>query len=232
MSKKILFVLSSAKTSPWGKDTGYWLEEVASPYNLLTEAGFTVEIASIEGGAPPLDEGSTAESYVTEDTVRFTADAAATAQMASTKPIADYVTRAKAGEFAAVFLPGGHGAALDFQPSSALKEVIEGCYASNGIVSAVCHGCCGLMTPTDLSTGEPLVKGKTVTGFSDIEETQVGLFGIVPFSIEAEFKKLGANFEQADAWNSRVCVDSRVITGQNPQSSKEVGVQILKLLKA
>lgn len=230
MSKKVLFVLSSAKTSPWGKDTGYWLEEVASPYNLLTEAGFTVEIASIEGGAPPLDEGSTAEAYLSEDTTKFTSNAAATSQMSSTKPITDYLQRAKDGEFAAVFLPGGHGAALDFQPSSALKSVIESCYASNGIVAAVCHGCAGLMTPIDLTTGEALVKGKIITGFSDVEETQVGLFGIVPFSIEAEFKKLGAKYETADAWNPKVCVDSRVITGQNPQSSREVGVQMIKLL--
>ena len=91
MPKKVLFVLSSAKTSPWGKDTGYWLEEVASPYNLLKEAGYTVEIASIEGGVPPLDQGSMAEAFLTEDTTKFLADAVATAQMASTKPIADYV---------------------------------------------------------------------------------------------------------------------------------------------
>ena len=110
----------------------------------------------------------------------------------------------QAAEFAAVFLPGGHGAALDFKPSTALKSVIESCYAGNGIIAAVCHGCAGLVTPTDLSNGEPLIKGKTITGFSDVEETQVGLFGIVPFSIEAEFKKLGANYEQADPWNPKV----------------------------
>ena len=230
MAKKVLFVLSSAKTSPWGKDTGYWLEEVASPYNLLVDAGYEVEISSIAGGEPPLDLGSTAESYVTEDTVRFVADPAAKAKMASTKPVADYVERAKTGEFSAVFLPGGHGAALDFQPSTELKSVIESVYASNGAVAAVCHGCAGLMTPVDSATGFALVKGKKITGFSDTEETQVGLFGIVPFSIEAEFKKLGAIYEHADAWNPKVCVDSRIITGQNPQSSKEVGVELVKIL--
>jgi putative intracellular protease/amidase len=231
MTKKVLFVLSSAKTSPWGKDTGYWLEEVASPYNLLIDAGYTVEISSIAGGEPPLDLGSTAESFVTEDTVRFVADTEAKAKMAATKPVADYVERAKAGEFAAVFLPGGHGAALDFQPSVALKSVIEGIYASNGAVAAVCHGCAGLMTPLDTATGLALVSGKKITGFSDTEETQVGLFGLVPFSIEAEFKKLGAIYEHADAWHPKVCVDHRVVTGQNPQSSKEVGVELVKILK-
>lgn len=230
MTKKVLIVLSSAKTSPWGKDTGYWLEEVASPYNLLIDAGYTVEIASISGGKPPLDEGSTAEPYVTEDTARFISDAVATAKMASTKAIREYVERAKTGEFAAVFLPGGHGAALDFEPSNELKSVIESVYSTHGAVAAVCHGCAGLMTPTDTVNGGPLVKGKRITGFSDSEETQVGLFGIVPFSIEAQFKKLGAIYEHADAWHPKVCVDSRIITGQNPQSSKEVGVQLVKML--
>lgn len=232
MTKTVLFVLSSAKTSPWGKDTGYWLEEVASPYNLLIDAGYTVEIASISGGKPPLDEGSTAESYLTEDTVRFVADAAATAKMSSTKAIGEYVARAKTGEFSAIFLPGGHGAALDFQPSADLKSVIEGVYATNGAVAAVCHGCAGLMTPVDTAAGGPLVHGKRITGFSDTEETQVGLFGIVPFSIEAEFKRLGAIYEHADAWHPKVCVDARIITGQNPQSSREVGVQLVKILSS
>jgi putative intracellular protease/amidase len=150
--------------------------------------------------------------------------------MTSTKPITDYVESSKAGEFVAVFLPGGHGAALDFQPSSALKSVIENCYAKNGVIAAVCHGCAGLMTPVDPSTNEPLVKGKKITGFSDVEETQVGLFGVVPFSIEAEFIKLGADYQQADPWNPKVCVDNRIITGQNPQSSKEVGIELAKLL--
>lgn len=232
MTKTVLFVVSSAKTSPWGKDTGYWLEEVASPYNLLVDAGFNVEIASIAGGSPPLDIGSTAESFVTEDTARFVADAVASQKMANTKPISDYVERAKSGEFAAVFLPGGHGAALDFQPSADLKSVIESCYSKNGVIAAVCHGCAGLMTPMDTVKGEHLVKGKKITGFSDVEETQVGLIGVVPFSIEAEFKKLGALYQQADAWHPLVCVDNRVITGQNPQSSKEVGQELVKILSA
>jgi putative intracellular protease/amidase len=85
--------------------------------------------------------------------------------MTSTKPVADYVKRAQSGEFAAVFLPGGHGAAIDFQPSSALKSVIEGSYAKGGVIAAVCHGCAGLVTPFDTVTNEPLVKGKKITGF-------------------------------------------------------------------
>ena len=173
MSKKILFVLTSATVAPWGKSTGYWLEEVAAPYNHLTALGYEIEIASIAGGVPRVDETSTMEPYTSEDTHKFIADPVATAKMSSTRPIEEYVERAQKGEFACVFLPGGHGAAIDFSPSAGLKSVIEGCYGANGVVGAVCHGCAGLVTAIDPATGEPLVKGKTVTGFSDVEETQV-----------------------------------------------------------
>jgi putative intracellular protease/amidase len=112
-----------------------------------------------------LDVGSTAEGFLTEDTTAFLADSVATAKMTSTKPVAHYVERAKSGAFAAVFLPGGHGAAIDFQPSSALKSVIEGSYAKGGVIAAVCHGCAGLVTPLDTATNELLIKGKKITGF-------------------------------------------------------------------
>lgn len=183
MSKKILFVLTSATATPWGKNTGYWLEEVAAPYNHLTALGYEIEIASIAGGVPPVDETSTAEPFTSEDTHKFIADPVATAKMSSTRPVEEYVERARKGEFACVFLPGGHGAAIDFSPSAGLKSVIEGCYGANGVVGAVCHGCAGLISVVDPATGEPLVMGKTVTGFSDVEETQVCITPPPPSSL-------------------------------------------------
>ena len=59
-----------------------------------------------------------------------------------------------------------------------------------------------------------------VTGFSDVEEDQVQLTAAVPFLVEKKFIELGAKFEKADPWNSKVCVDGKLITGQNPQSSE------------
>lgn len=70
--------------------------------------GYNVEIASINGGVPPLDVGSTAENFLSEDTAKFLADSVAQSKMNATKPIADYVESAKAGHFQAVFLPGGN----------------------------------------------------------------------------------------------------------------------------
>ena len=164
MAKKILFVLTSAKEMPWGKDSGYWVEEVATPYYFFTEKGFEVELASISGGSPPVDEGSMKEPFATEEATRFASDADVTAKMTATKAIADCVESAEAGEYACVFLPGGHGAAVDLHPSVDLKKVLEACYAKGGVISAVCHGCAGLLTPLDTTTGELIIKGKNCTG--------------------------------------------------------------------
>ena len=95
----------------------------------------------------------------------------------------------------------------------------------------MCHGPCGLVTPVDKVTGEPLVKGKKVTGFSDEEETAVGLIEKVPFSLEGELKRMGGLYEQGPAWAHYLAVDGRLITGQNPASSALAGHEIVRQLK-
>jgi ThiJ/PfpI family-like len=103
---------------------GYWLEELAAPYNTFTAAGYEVEIASISGGEPPLDAASLGETYLTEDTAKFQADETAKAKLAATKSVEEYV--ATASQYSAVFLPGGHGTAIDFADSQGLQSVIAG----------------------------------------------------------------------------------------------------------
>lgn len=92
-----------------------------------------------------------AESFLTEDTRRFSADPVANAKVEATRPVSEFVSRAS--EFSAVFLPGGHGTALDFADCKELKAIIEDVYSNNGIVSAVCHGPCGLVSIVDKASG-------------------------------------------------------------------------------
>ena len=79
--------------------------------------------------------------------------------------------------------------------------------------------------------GQPLVKGKKVTGFSDTEEEGVGLTKVVPFLLEDELKKLGGHYSKGDDWASFTQQDGLLITGQNPASSEEVARLLLKTLK-
>lgn len=147
--------------------------------------------------------------------------------MKNTKPISEYVNIA--GEYAAIFLPGGHGTVIDFKSSDDLKNAVQNVYKAGGVVSAVCHGQCGLLTAKD-DAGDFIVKGKKLTSFSNEEETQVGLFGKV-FSLEDEMKSCGADWSQGPAWGSHVVVDGKFVTGQNPASSKAVGQKIVELLQ-
>lgn len=131
----------------------------------------------------------------------------------------------------AIFLCGGHGTCTDFHVSADLKSAIETLYADNKVVAAVCHGPTGLTHCTN-PDGTPLVKDKVVTGFKDSEEIAVQLENIVPFMLEAKLKELGAKYESADDWNPHVCVDGKLVTGQNPQSSAAIAAAVITLLSS
>ena len=111
---------------------------------------------------------------------------------------------------------------FDGVESADLKRLIEYMWSHDKIVSAVCHGPCALLTPLDASTGESILKGKRVTGFTNEEEVAVGKLEIVPYSLENRMKELGADYVCAPNWSSFVVVDGKLITGQNPQSSRAV----------
>ena len=66
--------------------------------------------------------------------------------------------------------------------------------------------------------GEPLVKGKHVTGFTNGEEEFMKLTKVVPFLVEDELLRLGAIFEKKANWEPFAITDGRLITGQNPAS--------------
>ena len=110
-----------------------------------------------------------------------------------------------------------------------MKTAIEAMYAADKVVAAVCHGPTAL-TQCSKPDGTPLVKDKVVTGFKDSEEIAVQLDSLVPFMLEAKLKELGGKYESADDWNSKVCVDGKLITGQNPQSSEKCATAVISIL--
>jgi putative intracellular protease/amidase len=133
-------------------------------------------------------------------------------------------------EYDAIYLTGGHGVMFDFTDEGLAKKVAE-FFEAGKIVSAVCHGPGGLLN-VRLSTGEYLLKGRKVTGFSWREEELAKRAEAVPFSLEGEMKKRGAEYEKAMLpYTAHVVEDGRLITGQNPKSARGVGEAVVKQLR-
>ena len=225
---KILMVLTSHdQLGNTGKKTGFWLEEFASPYYVFRDAGADITLASPQGGQPPLDPKSDAPDAQTEATGRFRKDTAAQAALASTLKLA----QVKGGDYDAVFYPGGHGPLWDLAEDRASTALIETMYAAGKPVAAVCHAP-GVLRHVRGPDGEPLVRGKAVTGFSNAEEAAVQLTEVVPFLVEDELKRLGGHYSKAADWQSYALVAQRLVTGQNPASSAAAAEALLTLLKS
>ena len=223
---KILIVLTSHdQLGDTGKKTGFWLEEFAAPYYVLKDAGAEITLASPKGGQPPLDPTSDLPENLTEATKRFRADNAAQAELANTKRLASV----SADDFDAVFYPGGHGPMWDLPDNATSIALIEAFVTTGKPVGAVCHAPAALVNVRG-KNGEYLVKGKRVTGFSNAEESAVGLSAIVPFLLEDRLKERGGVYSKGADWAPHVEVDGNLVTGQNPASSGPAAEELLKLL--
>ncbi|KFZ36664.1 dimethylallyltransferase [Shewanella mangrovi] len=225
---KILMVLTShSELGNTGEKTGFWLEEFAAPYYTFKDTGAELVLASPQGGQPPLDPKSALADFQTELTHRFNADPAAQQALANTVKL----ETVNADDFDAVFYPGGHGPLWDLTNSSDSIKLIEAFTAANKTTGFVCHAP-AVLRNVKASNGEPLIKGRNVTGFTNGEEAGVQLTDVVPFLIEDEFQRLGANYSKAADWSSYVVEDGKLITGQNPASSAAVAEAILAQLQA
>ena len=224
---KILIVLTSHdQLGDTGHKTGFWLEEFATPYYIFKDANADVTLASPNGGQPPLDPKSDEPDFQTEATERFKKDTDAQSVLASTQKLSDI----SADDYDAVFYAGGHGPLWDLAEDRNSIALIETMYASGKPVAAVCHAP-AVLRHTVAPDGAPLVKGKSVTGFSNTEEDAVQLSEVVPFMLEDELKAKGANYTKGDDWHPYSVIDGNLITGQNPASSDSVAKAVLKIIK-
>ncbi len=223
---KILMILTSHdELGDTGKKTGFWLEEFAAPYYVLTDAGHDVTLASPRGGQPPLDPKSDEPDAQTDATRRFKADAAAQARLAATETL----SAIDADAFDGVFYPGGHGPLWDLAEDAKSRSIIERTLAAGKPVALVCHAP-GVLKNVVAPDGQPLVKGKQVTGFTNAEEAAVGLTDVVPFLVEDMLKRQGARFDEGGTFKPHVVRDGLLITGQNPASSEPAAKALLKAL--
>ena len=222
---KILMVLTSHdQLGNTGRKTGFWLEEFAAPYFVFRDAGVELTLASPKGGQPPIDPKSDLPEEQTPAMTRFKQDKQAQKDLSQTVNLSDM----KSEDFDTIFYVGGHGPMWDLVDNPDSIALIESFYNSGKPVAAVCHSP-GVFHHV-MYQGEPLVKGKRVTGFTNGEEASVGLTHVVPFLVEDELKRIGGLYEKAADWAPFALVDNRVVTGQNPASSTVAAKALMELL--
>lgn len=223
----ILMVLTSHDTlGKTAKKTGFWLEELAAPYYTFVDAGAEVTLASPKGGQPPLDPKSNEKDAQTETTRRFEADPSAMQALANTRKLSEI----SIADFDAIFYPGGHGPLWDLAEDQTSISLIEQTLQANKPLALVCHAP-GVLRHVKSNDDQPIVKGKSVTGFSNTEEAAVGLTEIVPFLVEDMLRENGGHYSKAEDWQVHVQQDGLLITGQNPASSAATAEALLKLLQ-
>jgi len=221
MPKHALIVLTNNdQLGQTGKPTGFYLSEVTHVYYPLVEAGFSVELASPCGGRAPLDEGS--RKLDDPENRRFVGNDALMARLDDTWPLSEIVPR----DFGVVHFAGGHGVMWDFPGNPEIARVVAGVYANGGVVAAVCHGPAALVD-VKLADGSYLVANHDVSAFTNAEEKEVGLSEVVPFLLQSKLEERGARVQTGPSWQSHVSVSGRLVTGQNPQSAKELALRIV-----
>jgi putative intracellular protease/amidase len=137
----------------------------------------------------------------------------------------------KQEDYDTVFYPGGHGPMWDLAEDPNSVKLIEAFLAAGKPVALVCHAP-GVLRHVKTPAGKPLVDGKKVTGFTDGEESEVGLTKIVPFLVEDELLGLGAIYSKVKNWGVLTIKDGLLITGQNPASSGPAAKALIDTLKA
>ncbi|NBA96307.1 type 1 glutamine amidotransferase domain-containing protein [Pseudomonas sp. R5(2019)] len=228
MSTKILVVVTNtAKYPEHNRATGLWLGEAVHFVEAVEAKGVQVDFVSPAGGYVPIDPKSM--NMADEAEWAWYQDKKCMNRLGATFAPG----QVKASDYAAIYYTGGHGVIWDFPNNTALQTLARDIFERGGIVASVCHGAVGLLN-IKLSDNSLLLKDREVTGFSNTEEKLVELDKDVPFLTENELEARGGLYSKAeDPWASYVVVDSkegRLITGQNPASSKAVAEKVLARL--
>jgi len=224
-SEKILIVLTShTELGNTGKKTGFWLPELTHPYYEFSNAGYSVDVASIEGGMAPIDS----KAFEEDDKYHqvFLNDAKLMAKVIQSIPLA----KVNPNDYQVIMLAGGSGPMWDFPDNKDINRISSAIYENMGIVSAVCHGNAGLIN-IRLSDGKLLIAGKRLSAFTNEEEASLGTTEVIPFQLQDKLIERGAIHVYGKAWEENVVVENRLITGQNPASAKKVAQSIIMLLE-
>jgi putative intracellular protease/amidase len=240
--KRIAIVISNpavSTTTNW--PVGFWWSELTHCYYVFTEVGYEVEVCSPAGGrceADAMSDPRDPSGYSASDLISmgFIATPKLRALIDDTKKVADL----RVPDFDAIVVTGGQGPMFTFEGAQDLIEKFVEFYEADKIACALCHGV-AILRYAKRPNGEYLVKGKTVTGFANIEEDfadqavwQAELLSrdrhIMPWRIEDELKRRGANYVQAGLWRAFAIRDGNLITGQQNFSGEETARLVVEAL--
>lgn len=240
--KRVAIVISNpAISTTTGWPVGFWWSELSHPYYEFTEKGYEVEVFSPNGGkceADAMSGPNDASGYSSTDLISqgFMHTPALSALVENTKPIANLNN----ANFDALVVAGGQAPMFTFEQATDLQNKFVEFYESGKVTAALCHGV-AILRYAKLSTDEYLAKGKTVTGFANVEEDfaanavwDYGMLSrdkhVMPWRIEDELKSIGANYVQAGLWRGFAIRDGNLITGQQNFSGSETAKVIIKAL--
>lgn len=240
--KRVAMVIANpAVSTTTGWPVGFWWSELTHPYYAFTETGYEVEIFSPDGGACQADAMSDprdASGYSATDLISmgFIATPALASLVESTRPVSEL----EIDRFDAIVVAGGQAPMFTFERAEALQRKFVEFYEAGKVAAALCHGV-AILKFARLSNGELLAKGKTVTGFANVEEDfadnavwGMGLLPrdrhVMPWRIEDALREAGANFLQAGAWRGFAYRDGNLITGQQNFSGAETAHLVIRAL--
>ncbi len=234
-TKNILIIAANpAISTTLGWPVGFWASELIHPYDALTKAGYRVTIASPKGGKLELDAYSDprdASGYSKDDTISL----AYLNKPEFTKllEITPAIHTLKQQDYDAVIVVGGQSPMYTFRNNPPLQDLFLAFYEAGKPSAALCHGTC-LLLDLKNADGSPLIRGKKMTGFANSEEDfadKVVGQRVMPFRIEDEACKLGANFVTAPAFQPFAVREGNLITGQQQHSGHEVAKLVLQALE-
>ncbi len=222
--KKIAIIVTNIESYPsMNRKTGLWLGEVTHFCEEIEKIGIQFDLISPQGGACPLDPKSLSND---KTDARYMNQPDFVMKLNNT--IA--ARKAKANDYSAIYYSGGHGTMWDFPDSRELQSLALEIYRSGGIVSAVCHGVCGLLNVV-LDNGKHLIENMPLTGFSNLEEGLIGLKKHVPFLLQDEIVKRSGHYQRAFLPFLPYVVESQnLLTGQNPASARKLGKAVARRL--
>lgn len=241
-TKRIAIVLSNpAQSTTTGWPVGFWWSELSHPYLAFMEAGYEIDLFSPAGGkvvGDALSDPRDPSGYSATDLISmgFVHTPGLLAKLDDTAKVATL----DVGRYDALLVAGGQGPMFTFADAVDLHRKFAEFHASGRIAATVCHGA-AVLRYARTAAGEPLVKGRTVTGFANAEEDfsdnavwDMGALPrgthLMPWRIETELRALGANFVHAGAWQPFAVRDGNLITGQQNFSGSATARLVIEAL--